>query len=236
MTLIAHRYHRRRPRYIVDEDEVEERKQMLRNLYQGPNIYYYDSLRLTKRSFNDLCAILRDRCGMQDTLNMSVEEKVAIFFLIVGHAEKMRLIQSTYGWSLEPVSRHFNEVLQGILSLSHEFNKPPDPADVQPKDPKWRWFEDCLGALDGTHVDIYVPLRDQGRYRNRKQKITTNVLGVCDWQMKFLYVLAGWEGSASNSRVLWDAMSPEDAFNVPNGKYYLVDIGYTNGPGFLAPY
>jgi hypothetical protein len=31
-------------------------------------------------------------------------------------------------------------------------------------------------------------------------------------------------------------MSREDAFVVPNGKYYLVDAGYTNGPEFLAPY
>ena len=54
--------------------------------------------------------------------------------------------------------------------------------------------------------------------------------------MKFLYVLAGWEGSASNSRILRDAMSREDSFVVPSGKYYLVDAEYTNGPGFLAPY
>jgi len=44
--------------------------------------------------------------------------------------------------------------------------------------------------------------------------------------MKFVYVLAGWEGSASDSRVLRDAMSRDDALVVPNGKYYLVDVGY----------
>jgi len=224
MGMIAHWYHRKRPRHIIDPDEVVERdvtrrKQMLRNLYQGSNIYCYDSLRLTKRSFSDLCAILRERCGMHDTLNVSVEEKVAIFLLIVGHGTKMRIIRSTYGWSLEPISRHFNEVLRGVLSLCHEFIKLPDPSAIQPEDSKWKWFEDCLGALDGTHIDVLVPLADQGRYRNRKQQITTNVLGVCDRQMKFVYVLAGWEGSASDSRVLRDAMSRDDAFIVPNGKY-----------------
>jgi hypothetical protein len=54
--------------------------------------------------------------------------------------------------------------------------------------------------------------------------------------MKFVYVLAVWEGSASDSRVLRDAMSRDDAFAIPSGKYYLVDARYTNGPGFLAPY
>jgi hypothetical protein len=54
--------------------------------------------------------------------------------------------------------------------------------------------------------------------------------------MKFLYVLTGWEGSALDSWVLRDAMSREDAFVVLNGKYYQVDVGYTNGLEFLAPY
>ena len=76
-----------------------------------------------------------------------------------------------------------------------------------------RW----VGALDGTHVDVRVSALKQGRYRNRKQDVTTNVLGVCDRNMKFLYVLAGWEGSASDSRVLRDAMSQQDAFRVPHG-------------------
>ncbi|XP_047320912.1 uncharacterized protein At2g29880-like [Impatiens glandulifera] len=39
-----------------------------------------------------------------------------------------------------------------------------------------------------------IPLKDQGRYRNRKQQITTNVLGVYDRKsLKFLYVLPGWK-------------------------------------------
>ncbi|TVT98270.1 hypothetical protein EJB05_56437, partial [Eragrostis curvula] len=64
MAIIANRYQRRRSRHIVDPEEalernVEGRKQMLRNLYQGSNRYCYDSLRLTKRSFGDLCDILR---------------------------------------------------------------------------------------------------------------------------------------------------------------------------------
>jgi hypothetical protein len=74
-----------------------KKKQMLRNLYQSSNIYCYDSLRLSKTSFYDLCAILRERCGLQDNLNVSVEEKLAIFLLILAHAVKMRLIRSTYG-------------------------------------------------------------------------------------------------------------------------------------------
>ncbi|XP_025678907.1 protein ALP1-like [Arachis hypogaea] len=115
------------------------------------------------------------------------------------------------------------------------FAKPvPVPDDCI--DPRWKWFKNCLGALDGTYIDVTVPEEDKSRYRTRKGKISTNVLGVCNRDMNFVYVLSGWEGSASDSRVLRDAISRRNNLKIPIGNYYLVDAGYTNCKGFLAPY
>ncbi|CAA0819606.1 Unknown protein, partial [Striga hermonthica] len=94
----------------------------------------------------------------------------------------------------------------------------------------------CLGALDGTYIAVKVPSSDKPRYRNRKGQVAVNVLGVCDINMNFVYMLCGWEGSAADMRVLRDAVTRPHSLRVPNGNYYLVDGGYTNGPGFLAPY
>jgi hypothetical protein len=58
---------------------------------------------------------------------------------------------------------------------------------------------------------------DQPRYRNRKGGISTNALGVCDPDLKFIYVLPGWEGSASDSRVLRDALRRNNRFIIPSG-------------------
>ncbi|XP_040361307.1 protein ALP1-like [Rosa chinensis] len=101
---------------------------------------------------------------------------------------------------------------------------------------KWKWFENCLGALDGTHIPVTVSAEERPRYRNRKGDISTNVLGVCAPDLKFIYVLPGWEGSASDARVLRDALRRNNRLHVQRDKYFLVDAGYTNGPGFLAPY
>lgn len=109
------------------------------------------------------------------------------------------------------------------------------PATELPEDHKWRWFPDGLGALHGTHVDVRVPLRKQGRYRNRKKAITTNVLGVCDRNMKFVYVLAGWEGSTSDGRVLRDAMDRDDSFKVPNGETLFLAAAAEEAVVFCSP-
>eukprot|EP00262_Sarcandra_glabra_P013627 TRINITY_DN3822_c0_g1_i1.p1 TRINITY_DN3822_c0_g1~~TRINITY_DN3822_c0_g1_i1.p1 ORF type:complete len:128 (-),score=5.77 TRINITY_DN3822_c0_g1_i1:203-586(-) len=53
--------------------------------------------------------------------------------------------------------------------------------------------------------------------------------------MMFTYVLAGWEGSDTDSHVLRDSLTREDKLKIPNGKYYVFDAGYANIHGFLAP-
>ncbi|CAL2272529.1 unnamed protein product [Prunus armeniaca] len=97
-------------------------------------------------------------------------------------------------------------------------------------------FKNCIGALDGTHIPVTVSTEDRPRYRNRKGDISTNVLGVCDPYLKFIYVLSGWEGSASDSRVLREALARDNLFQVPSDKYYLVDVEYANEPDFEALY
>jgi len=68
-----------------------------------------------------------------------------------------------------------------------------------------------IGALDGTHIPVIVAAEDRPRYRNRKGDISTNVLGACSADLRFIYVLPGWEGSAGDSRILRDALRRQDS-------------------------
>jgi DDE superfamily endonuclease len=82
------------------------------------------------------------------------------------------------------------------------------------------YFDDCLGALDGTQIGMHIPLALQPKYRNRKGGLSQNVLAVCNFEMHFVYILAGWEGSAHNVRVLQDAQLTNGFVTQP-GKYWL---------------
>lgn len=62
------------------------------------------------------------------------------------------------------------------------------------------YFDNCIGALDGTHIEMSIPIQLQPRYRNRKGTLSQNVLAVCNFDMQFVYTLAGWEGSAHDAR------------------------------------
>lgn len=66
-----------------------------------------------------------------------------------------------------------------------------------------------------------APLRT---YRNRKGDLSTNVLAACDSNLRFTYVLPGWEGSASDSRVLRDALQRSNGLKVPSSMFLVIHI------------
>ena len=127
-----------------------------------------------------------------------------------------------------------------------------------------RTFDNCIGAIDGTHVPITVPTEKVVQYIGRKGIITQNVLAVCDFDMRFTFVLTGWPGSVHDMRVFNDALEkfgnkfphPPEGIHVLFNvffvlvvvfvmlhkilccveNFYLIDSGYPNRSGFLAPY
>ncbi|KAF3772666.1 hypothetical protein EJ110_NYTH56877 [Nymphaea thermarum] len=60
--------------------------------------------------------------------------------------------------------------------------------------------------MDGTHIPVYVQRDGQNRWRNRKEFLSQNVLALVGFDMRFHYILAGWEGSATDARVLHSAL------------------------------
>uniref|UniRef100_A0ACD5UNW4 Uncharacterized protein n=1 Tax=Avena sativa TaxID=4498 RepID=A0ACD5UNW4_AVESA len=105
------------------------------------------------------------------------EENVAMYVVqVVGHYLKLRMLGGTHQRSLQTISRYLSTMLSAILSLTGEFIKLPDPSVNPPDDYKWKWFGNTLGALDGCHIPVFVSPVDKGRYRSRKQDITTNMV------------------------------------------------------------
>ena len=60
---------------------------------------------------------------------------------------------------------------------------------------------------------------DAPRYRGRKGYTTQTVLAACSFDLKFTYVLPGWEGTASDSRIIKSALTRNDNLKTPQGKF-----------------
>ncbi|KAJ9174410.1 hypothetical protein P3X46_013056 [Hevea brasiliensis] len=199
-----------------------------------------DILRMGPVAFAEFCGKLRATGLLKDFRRATVEEQVAKFLQILGQNFRNRALGFFFHRSGETISRHFHNVLRAVVALEAEFLNQPTGADVHPQilnnNRFYPYFKNCVGALDGTHIRVKVPRELAPRFRGRKEWPTQNVLAACSFDMKFTYVLPGWEGTASDSRILKNALDREDKLLIPQGKFYLVDAGLPLRSGLIAPY
>ncbi|KAH6786760.1 hypothetical protein C2S52_006312 [Perilla frutescens var. hirtella] len=115
---------------------------------------------------------------LRATRNLTVDEQVAMFIYILAHHQKNRTMKTNFLRSGETISRYFNKVLNAVLRIQDHLLKAPSPVCENSTDEKWKWFKNCIGALDGTYIKVKVSEIDKPRYRNRKGDTAINVLGM----------------------------------------------------------
>ena len=76
-----------------------------------------------------------------------------------------------------------------------------------------------MGAIDATHVHARVLAKIAAAFRGRNHYTSQNVLAAVDFNLKFTYVLAGWEGSPHDALILADAIERDDGLRVPQGNF-----------------
>ncbi|KAK1696497.1 hypothetical protein QYE76_013194 [Lolium multiflorum] len=101
--------------------------------------------------------------------------------------------------------------------------------------PAGRLFSQSLPYLSSCAVHLPDPATTRA-FRGRKHYNSQNVLAVVDFDMRFTYVLAGWEGSTHDASILADSLSRPDGLQIPDGKFYLGDAGYACRPGIRPPF
>lgn len=110
---------------------------------------------------------------------------------------------------------------------------PPSP-QISENPKLWPYFKDAIGALDGSHIHSAPPVDERSAYRNRKGFVSQNCLFGCSFDLRFVFVYTGWEGSATDARVYESALS--NGLVIPVGKYYLADAGFPSCEELLIPY
>ncbi|KAL0004144.1 hypothetical protein SO802_011705 [Lithocarpus litseifolius] len=223
---------RRRVSHIPTQSTTERQKvrdELMSRLRNSKKCY--DVICMGPQAFQGLCDILRRDGDLQDTQRATVEEQVGKFLHMLAHNQMTRTM-SFFCRSGKTISRHFHNVLRSIIMLEDQFLQQPDvtqvPLEILQSNRFNPYFKDCIGVLDGTHVHVKVSNEDAPRYRGRKGYTTQNVLAACSFDLKFTYVLPGWEGTASDSKIIKSALTRNNNLKIPQGKYYLVDAGYMN--------
>jgi hypothetical protein len=188
----------------------------------------FDMFRMRRTVFRRLHDTLVDSYGLLPSRGVSTTEALGIFLWACGGPQSFRQIRNKFGHSLETISRKYSEVLNAVYKMSSDVIKPKDPnfIEIHPRLREsrfWPHFKDCIGAIDGSHFPASVPATEQAKYIGRHSYTSQNVMSVCDFNMRFTFVVTGWPGSVHDTRVLQDTLiTYADRFpHPPEGIYML---------------
>jgi hypothetical protein len=136
-------------------------------------------------------------------------------------------------------NRYLHRVLNLIVYTSFytQYVKPPSsetPQEICDNLKLFPYFDRCLGAVDGLHIDAYVPSMLIPCYCNKKGQLSQNCLAACGFDLCFICAVPGWEGSAADGQVFSDARSTD--FVIPTVCFYLGDAGFAISDSLLIPY
>ncbi|KNF03415.1 hypothetical protein PSTG_03355 [Puccinia striiformis f. sp. tritici PST-78] len=195
-------------------------------------------VRMERTTFNSLVEELKVNRYIKDGRSVSAEEQVLIFLDIVCHNNHMRETAVKFRRGLYTIQRYFAQVLDSLVAMYPNYVKFDMDSCKQPshvaQNPKYRAFKHARGALDGVFVPAAVPTDQQSPWRNRKGFLAQNVLAAVNFNFEFVYVLAGWEGSAHDTQVFNDATSK--GLKIPLKSYFLADAGYGLRQGLMTPF
>ncbi|KAM3193779.1 hypothetical protein ACQJBY_070420 [Aegilops geniculata] len=204
----------------------------------------FTMFRMKTRVFFELHDLLVKDYGLGYSPFVSSYESLAMFLWTLGGCESNRRTQNRFKHSPDTIHRKFHEVLHCVVRMSCHYLKPKDPnfhtvhQRILGDKRAYPHMKDCIGAIDGTHIRALIPEDKQIRYIGRTGAVTQNVMAICDFDMHFTYASIGQPGSMHDTSVLFHAMHADKATfpHPPKDKYYLVDAGYPNRKGYLAPY
>lgn len=151
--------------------------------------------------------------------HVSIEESLTMTIVMLSNNHRMWMIADRFNNSTKIVYRNIHEVLRELCTFTQFVIRSRSQGEIHPKilnDQRFfPWIQDAVRAIDGTHIPVSVPKGEQVAFTNRYGQQNQNVLGVCDHDMRFVYVYVGWEGSAYDARVLDGVLTRPNHFLMP---------------------
>ncbi|ODM87280.1 putative nuclease HARBI1 [Orchesella cincta] len=175
------------------------------------------------------------------TAAIPLETKVLCYLAHLRSGSFQWCLGSLAGISQPSVSRIIEECLSHTLSLKDQVIIFPDTPEERNRTKQAFYnidgFPNVLGVIDGTHIPIKAPVRNEPVYVCRKQFHSVNTQVICGADYKFYDIIAAWPGSTHDSFIYTTSGIKGRIYRGEFGDGWLLgDSGYPLEERLLTPY
>ena len=156
---------------------------------------FINNFRLSHPTFVKLCQIIEPYMKKEDTFakNMiPVQRHVLLTLHYLGQGRNFRAVANQFGVAVPTVSVIVQQITSAInRHLLPDLIKFQTTEEQLSATMKTFRFPNCVGAIDGSHINIKRAVVHPTDYYNHKGNYSVQIQGVCDGNGKFLSVSCG---------------------------------------------
>ncbi|XP_031329354.1 protein ALP1-like isoform X1 [Photinus pyralis] len=185
--------------------------------------------RMSKNQFNYLHDLIKDKIRKIDSKfrrAIGTKERLAVCLRFLATGNSFRSLGFSYKMGFSTVRSIIYEVCEVIGKMLGPIVMPP------PTEETWRtitegykniWnFPNCLGALDGKHINIRCPINSGSDFYNYKGNYSIVLLALVDANYKFIAIDVGSYGRNSDGAIFSNSQLGKSlaskSMNVPHDK------------------
>ncbi|XP_071578909.1 putative nuclease HARBI1 [Temnothorax nylanderi] len=194
---------------------------------------YLDYFRMPPQLFNVLLTLVEPVIIKQYVIRepISPDTRLQITLRYLSSGDSMKSLSYAFRVAHNTISKIISETCEAIWSCLK------DSVFLMDNEESWKsvadefqrlWnFPNCIGAIDGKHVQIQAPPNSGSTYYNYKGHHSINLLGISDANYCFTIVDIGAEGRQSDGGVFRNSEIGKrfevNSFKLPNPKQIEVD-------------
>ncbi|XP_017481322.1 PREDICTED: putative nuclease HARBI1, partial [Rhagoletis zephyria] len=170
--------------------------------------FFKENFRMKKSSFDELCSLLKKMTKKDTNYRDAIplEKRVAIALYALGSSSEYRSIAHLFGVGKATVCKIFiefcNEVWASLAPI-YLNNFPLKRSQIEQgvADFNAMGYPQCIGAIDGCHIEIHPKKEEAIDYHNYKGWYSVVLLALVDAKYRFSYIHCGSPGRCNDSSI-----------------------------------
>ena len=153
---------------------------------------FHQVARMDRETFVKLRSLLVETGGLKNSLYICVGQKIMILLHVI-RGYTIRETMERWQHSGSTISKVVHEASEALLNCRTLIFQPallgaPVPIQIANFAKFSPFFDNCIGALDGTFIPACIPLAEQQPFIDRKK----NVFSECSWSSEFRSYICFW--------------------------------------------